>query len=65
MLRACLLVIAAVTFVRADFEAPSYTVSLDEDPYTRWKPVADDLIAKHGYEDSWGRLHAFLEDHLT
>lgn len=45
----------------ADFEAPRYTVDLDKDPYSRWAPVASDLMSRHGYENAWGRLHALLE----
>jgi hypothetical protein len=50
--------------VRADFEAPLYTVDLDQDAYARWKPVGDDLLRRHGYNNSWGRLHTFLESAL-
>eukprot|EP01059_Diplonema_ambulator_P005788 TRINITY_DN15578_c0_g1_i1.p1 TRINITY_DN15578_c0_g1~~TRINITY_DN15578_c0_g1_i1.p1 ORF type:complete len:396 (+),score=151.76 TRINITY_DN15578_c0_g1_i1:55-1242(+) len=51
--------------VSADFIADEYTVDLDQPAYERWKPVLDIAINKHGYDNSWGAFHAFLEDVLT
>eukprot|EP01060_Flectonema_neradi_P002858 TRINITY_DN1179_c1_g1_i2.p1 TRINITY_DN1179_c1_g1~~TRINITY_DN1179_c1_g1_i2.p1 ORF type:complete len:401 (+),score=77.92 TRINITY_DN1179_c1_g1_i2:55-1257(+) len=49
----------------ADFVAPEFTVSLDEPAYDRWKPVLDSVINGVGYENSWGKMHAFLQSILT
>ncbi len=54
-----------VTSVECDFFAPSYVVDMDQDAYARWKPIADDLLQQHGYENAWGKLHVFLEDALA
>ena len=59
------LLVATASLSYADFIAPSFTVDLDiQDAYTRWSGPANSIIKKHGYANSWGRLHSFLEQAL-
>ena len=53
-----------VVCVCADFPADKYTVDLDKSAWDRWIPIAEAIIAKHGYENTWAPLHAFLESAL-
>ena len=48
-----------------DFVAPEFTVDLDEPAYDRWKPVLDSVINGVGYNNSWGKMHSFLQDIMT
>ena len=51
--------------VSADFPAPTFNVDMEKSAYERWAPVAQHLIDTHGYNNTWGRLHTFIDDLLT
>eukprot|EP01061_Rhynchopus_euleeides_P002815 TRINITY_DN12176_c0_g1_i1.p1 TRINITY_DN12176_c0_g1~~TRINITY_DN12176_c0_g1_i1.p1 ORF type:complete len:441 (+),score=179.64 TRINITY_DN12176_c0_g1_i1:120-1325(+) len=63
-MRAFALLLCAVA-VQGDFVAPSYEVDLDKSAYERWVHVADDLVARRGYENTWAALHSLLEEVLS
>eukprot|EP01060_Flectonema_neradi_P007597 TRINITY_DN15330_c0_g1_i1.p1 TRINITY_DN15330_c0_g1~~TRINITY_DN15330_c0_g1_i1.p1 ORF type:complete len:414 (+),score=96.26 TRINITY_DN15330_c0_g1_i1:52-1242(+) len=49
----------------ADFAAPTFNVDMDKSAYDRWSPVAQYLLDTHGYNNTWGRLHTFIDDLMT
>lgn len=63
MLRTLLLACAAVA-VSADFAAPKFDLELTKSAYDRWEPIGKALLETHGYNYTWGPLHAFLENAL-
>ena len=57
-----LLVACCASLAAADFSAPSYTVDLDLPAEKRWQAVARDILAKHGWENSWKPLFEYLNN---
>jgi hypothetical protein len=45
----------------ADFEPTVYTIDLDAPAESRWKAAVADIIKKHGYDDSWGKVFSYLD----
>ncbi len=39
--------------------APEYTISLDDAPENRWRPIIRDVVGRHGWDGSYGPLLAY------
>lgn len=51
-----------LSLAQADFDAPDYTIFLDEPAHERWNAVAEQILNAHGWNHSFGPVVDYLTD---